>query len=130
MTARGDVILKGGRDKDQTFVLALTMGALAQLEREFNVNSYVDALAKFKTSTDENGRVLHPSMNDLMRLIYCLVEFDSPTTFEDFSRVRFTIEDIGAAMNELFPSDDKEVSPSKADSRPPQPHGQGGSTSE
>ena len=130
MKARGDVYLKGGRDREETFVLALTMGALAQLEREFGVHSYVDALAKFKTSIDENGKVLHPSMNDLIRLIYCLVEFDSPTTFEEFSRVRFTIEDIGAAMSELFPPDDGEVSPSKADSRPVQPHGQGGSTSQ
>ncbi len=129
MKARGDVLLKGGRDKDQTFVLALTMGALAQLETEFGVRSYVDALAKFKTRHDDEGNVLHPSMNDLLKLIYCMVEFDEPTTLDDFRRIRFDLEDIGAAMKELFP-EEKEGSPSKADSRPPLPLGQDGSTSE
>lgn len=128
MKARGDVILKGGRDKDQVFVLALTMGALAQLETEFGVRSYVDALAKFKTRVDENGEVLHPSMNDLLKLIYCMVQFEQEITLEDFRRVRFDLEDISAAMKELFP-EEKEGSPSKADSRPPLPLGQDGSIS-
>jgi hypothetical protein len=126
MNARGDVILKGGRDKDQTFVLALTMGALAQLETEFGVRSYVDALAKFKTSKDEDGNTLHPSMNDLLKLVYCLVQFEQPTTLADFRLVRFDVADIGAAIQELFPVD-KEDSPSKAASRPSLPHGQDGS---
>ena len=128
MKARGDVFLKGGRDKDQVFVLALTMGALAQLETEFGVRSYVDALAKFKTRLDDEGNVIHPSMTDLLKLIYCMVQFDEPTTLDDFRRVRFDLEDISAAMKELFP-EEKEGSPSKADSRPPLPLGQDGSIS-
>ncbi len=126
MNARGDVILKGGRDKDQTFVLALTMGALAQLETEFGVRSYVDALAKFKTGVDEHGNTLHPSMNDLLKLVYCLCQFEKPTTLDEFRLVRFDVNDIGAAIQELFPAE-KEGSPSKADSRPSLPHGQDGS---
>lgn len=128
MKARGDVYLKGGRDKEQTFVLALTMGALAQLEAEFGVRSYVDALAKFKTKTDEDGNVLHPSMQDLSKLIYCMVQFDEPTSFEEFQRIRFDLEDIGQAMKELFP-EEKGGSPSKAESRPSPPLGLDGSTS-
>ncbi len=128
MNARGDVILKGGRDKEHTFVLALTMGALAQLETEFGVRSYVDALAKFKTSYDEDGNKLHPSMNDLLKLLYCLCQFDKPTTIDEFRLVRFDLEDINQAFLDLFP-EEKEGSPSKADSRPSLPHGQDGSTS-
>lgn len=129
MKARGDVLLKGGRDRDQTFVLALTMGALAQLEIEFGVRSYVDALARFKTGKDDQGNVLHPSMNDLIKLLYCLVQFPDgqELTLEEFRRVRFEMSDIGEAMKELFP-EEKEGSPSKADARPAQPPGQDGST--
>jgi hypothetical protein len=129
MNVRGDVYLKAGRDKEHTFVLALTMGALAQLETEFGVRSYVDALAKFKTSADDDGNVLHPSMNDLLRLVYCLVQFETPMSLEEFRLIRLDVDEIGEAISKLFPADDSQDSPSKAPSRPSRPLGQDGSTS-
>lgn len=128
MNARGDVILNATvreGEEPRAYTLALTLGAMAEIEQMFGVKSVQEAFARLKP---EDG---HASMTDLAKVLTGLIRGGGhEITFEEVCRERFELPDVMAAFDALFkgagefaPKEDGK----KPVARPPQRTGRAGS---
>ena len=118
IAARGDVKLQVG---DEEYTLALTLGAVAEMEESVDVQSFEELAQRLRGN---------PSMVVLVKVLTALLRAGGhDVTDAEVRAMPLDIEEASAAIGQVFSKiGAKEAAPGKAPSRPLKPTGRAGSS--
>ena len=142
MNARGDVILQANvreGEEPRAYALALTLGAMAEIEMAFEVDNVEKAFARLATEetvtktvdgveTTETVR-RNPSMNDMVKLLAALIRAGGRPEMDEAAvrQERFELSAVTAALEALFAGIGGDKAAGKSTARPPRQTGRAGS---